>query len=125
MNNTDNKKNKYNYEEIYEILTNFIDYNQDCNYDIPELLYYLKFNHNVDCLGDFKNIGQEFIEVLDDDDMKEEDYYRLVFTDITEENQNVLNKLDKAIKRYLKTGFIPDPYIECEKKKTLKLKKDK
>ena len=30
-----------------------------------------------------------------------------------------------TIKRYLKTGFIPDPYIECEKKKTLKLKQDK
>lgn len=38
MNNTDNKKNKYNYEEIYEILTNFIDYNQDCNYDIPYII---------------------------------------------------------------------------------------
>ena len=105
MNNIDNKKDKYNYEEIYEV--------------------YLKFNLNVDCLKDFKNIGQEFIEVLDDDDMKEEDYYRLVFTDITEENQNALNRLDKVIKRYLKTGFIPDTYIECEKKKTLKLKQDK
>lgn len=126
MKNIDNKKDKYNYEEIYEILTNFIDYNKDCNYDIPELLYYLKFNHNVDCLEDFKNIDEVLLQDSGEtDDIKEEDYYRLIFTDITEENQNVLNKLDKIIKKYLKTGFIPDPYIECEKKKVLKLKQDK
>ena len=126
------KKEKYNFDEIYEILTNFIDYTKECNYDLPELLYYLKFKLGIDCLEDFNNLEEMNLsesanfytnDSVNDDGISEEEFYSFIFNEISEENQVVLNKLERVIKRYLKTGDIPDLYIECQKNKKLKLEK--
>lgn len=123
---------KYNFDEIYEVLTNFVDYTKKCKYDIPDLLYYLKFKLGIDCLEEFNNIG---IEDLDDifvsnsfneNGISEEEYYKIVFNEVSDEDQIVLNKLERVINKYLKTGVIPDLYIESEKKcKTKKLSNNK
>ena len=128
----DERMDKYNFDEIYEVLTNFVDYTKKCKYDIPDLLYYLKFKLDIDCLEDFNNIGVEDLDDIfvsnssNDNDISEEEYYKIVFSEVSDEDQIVLNKLEKVINKYLKTGVIPDLYIESEKKcKTKKLSNNK
>jgi hypothetical protein len=117
---------QYNYEEIYEILNTFIDYTKECRFTMPDLLYYLKFNLGVDCLEDFNNIESECLVNNDlsnnSDSITEEQYYHLVFSEPSKEDLLVLNKLNKVMRKYFKTGNIPDPYIECENRNKKKLK---
>lgn len=113
---------QYNFEEIYEILNTFIDYTKECRFTMPDLLYYLKFRLGIDCLGDFNNIDDNTSKFDDCVQITEEQYYNLIFSEPSKEELIVLNKLNKVIKKYLKTGNMPDPYIECEKKKKIKLK---
>ena len=117
---------QYNFEEIYEILNTFIDYTKECRFTMPDLLYYLKFNLEVDCLEDFNNIESEYLvnNNLSDnsDSITDKQYYNLVFSELSKEDFVVLNKLNKVMRKYLKTGDIPDPYIECEKNNKSKLK---
>ena len=122
---------KYNYEEIYELIRDFVDYNKECQYDIPDLFYYLKYKMGIDCLDDWNKIGEDYLEDSDDiytnnlklSNEEEKKYYEFLFSEISDNQKEVLNELEKVINKYLKTGIIPDPYIESQKKKTLLLRK--
>ena len=125
------KYKKYDYDEICDILNDFIYSNDKCNYNLYDLLHYLKYKMNINCLDNFNNeIEQfqdedDFIMNQDNEEISEEDYYHLIFDNLTLEDQLVLNKLEKVIKRYLKTRKVPDSYVESESNnKSLKLRKN-
>ena len=122
------KYKKYDYDEICDILNEFIYSNDKCNYNLYDLLHYLKYKMNINCLDNFNNEIEQYVDeeensfVTNQDD---EDYYNLIFDNLTLDDQLVLNKLEKVIKKYLKTRKVPDSYVESESNnKSLKLRKN-
>ena len=88
----ENLEKKYNYEEIYELIRDFVDYNKECQYDIPDLFYYLKYKMGIDCLDDWNKIGEDYLEDSDDiytnnlklSNEEEKKYYEFLFSEISD-----------------------------------------
>lgn len=122
------KYKKYDYDEICDILNEFIYSNDKCNYNLYDLLHYLKYKMNINCLDNFNNEIEQYVDEEENSfigNQDDEDYYNLIFDNLTLDDQLVLNKLEKVIKKYLKTRKVPDSYVESESNnKSLKLRKN-
>ena len=122
------KYKKYDYDEICDILNEFIYFNDKCNYNLYDLLHYLKYKMNINCLDNFNNEIEQYVDEEENSfigNQDDEDYYNLIFDNLTLDDQLVLNKLEKVIKKYLKTRKVPDSYVESESNnKSLKLRKN-
>ena len=99
---------------IHSIISNFVYFNRDCSYSESDLYVFLRCGLGIElpnvCISD----DYDFV-FIDDDNADLNCLYRLIFTDCSEKEKEVLADFSKYILNYIKFGIIPDPYVDFNK----------
>ena len=96
---------------IMNMVDEFIDLHEDCNYDSQDMAIYLKYKLGIDIMDIYEEEVLELdIPTLEVDPFDSEENYKRLFENIDLNTQKMLSDFNIIIRNYMRGDEMPDSY---------------